>query len=350
MPIQARQGRRRCRTRGTAQFLAVSGAGPNGTPSINDFLHVGPQNFDADRLMADPGMSRHHEGRRRRRRPERRRDESTPPDARPGDWWRAGRNSSGASFRRSRRHRRSASGRALLRRRRQPRGVCAAAEPSPAKGLLAVRDLSHFTITASDPMRSNAFYQELFSPRRAGAPGADGAAARCWIGCAVPDVHGWRRCRPRWRERGAAASGEHQPPVHEHGRLQSGSGSQDARGVRDRAATGNTPGPAAPMTSYISLRMENRGGAKEGIAGAALTDPDGLLIQLQDVNRTAADRRLPWRRMSVNTGCAMWRDPFTVAAPVHRTSKIRSVLLQKASPDLLISCSPRREDATKPPA
>jgi acyl-CoA synthetase (AMP-forming)/AMP-acid ligase II len=39
--------------------------------------------------------------------------------------------------------------------------VCSAPEPSPKKGLLAVRDLSHFTIF-SDAQRSNKFYQDLF--------------------------------------------------------------------------------------------------------------------------------------------------------------------------------------------
>src|SRR4029077_948862 len=41
--------------------------------------------------------------------------------------------------------------------------VCAATpEPSPKKGLLAVRDVSHFTINVANAERSNAFYQELF--------------------------------------------------------------------------------------------------------------------------------------------------------------------------------------------
>jgi hypothetical protein len=43
------------------------------------------------------------------------------------------------------------------------------------------------------------------------------------------------------------------------------------------------PGPAGPMKSYISLRMPNRGGAEGGTPELYFTDPDGLLIQLQDV-------------------------------------------------------------------
>jgi hypothetical protein len=51
-------------------------------------------------------------------------------------------------------------------------------------------------------------------------------------------------------------------------------------GIKPR---GNAPGPAGPMTSYVSMRMENRGGAPGGTPELYFTDPDGLLIQLQDV-------------------------------------------------------------------
>ena len=42
-------------------------------------------------------------------------------------------------------------------------------------------------------------------------------------------------------------------------------------------------GPVPPMRHYISMRMENRGGAKEGTPELYFTDPDGILVQLQDV-------------------------------------------------------------------
>jgi catechol 2,3-dioxygenase-like lactoylglutathione lyase family enzyme len=40
--------------------------------------------------------------------------------------------------------------------------VCKPIEPAPTKGLIAPRDLSHFTLGVSDPQRSMAFYQDLF--------------------------------------------------------------------------------------------------------------------------------------------------------------------------------------------
>jgi hypothetical protein len=45
----------------------------------------------------------------------------------------------------------------------------------------------------------------------------------------------------------------------------------------------NAQGPVGPRKSYVSLRMENRGGAPGGTPELYFTDPDGLLIQLQDV-------------------------------------------------------------------
>ena len=41
--------------------------------------------------------------------------------------------------------------------------------------------------------------------------------------------------------------------------------------------------PTGPLVSYVSMRMENRGGAPEGTPELYFTDPDGLLMQLQDV-------------------------------------------------------------------
>jgi hypothetical protein len=49
-------------------------------------------------------------------------------------------------------------------------------------------------------------------------------------------------------------------------------------GITERV--GNTAGP---LKSYITLRMPDRGGAEGGTPELYFTDPDGLLLQLQDV-------------------------------------------------------------------
>jgi hypothetical protein len=45
---------------------------------------------------------------------------------------------------------------------------------------------------------------------------------------------------------------------------------------------GNAAGPVGPLKSYVSMRMENRGGAPAGTPELYFTDPDGILVQLQD--------------------------------------------------------------------
>src|SRR4051812_47266180 len=43
-------------------------------------------------------------------------------------------------------------------------------------------------------------------------------------------------------------------------------------------------GPAPPMRHYVTMRMANRGGAKDGTPELYFTDPDGILVQIQDVS------------------------------------------------------------------
>jgi hypothetical protein len=45
---------------------------------------------------------------------------------------------------------------------------------------------------------------------------------------------------------------------------------------------GDSAGPVGRMKSYVTMRMENRGGAPGGTPELYFTDPDGLLMQLQD--------------------------------------------------------------------
>ena len=45
---------------------------------------------------------------------------------------------------------------------------------------------------------------------------------------------------------------------------------------------GRATGPASPLTHYVSMRMPDRGGAPEGTPELYFTDPDGLVMQLQD--------------------------------------------------------------------
>jgi catechol 2,3-dioxygenase-like lactoylglutathione lyase family enzyme len=183
--------------------------------------------------------------------------------------------------------------------------VCGAPEPSPKTGLIALRDMSHFTIAASDPT-TVPLYLELFGfapmvyqaatpawrvgsgvhflmfiggggPTRAGGPGAPpaGRAAGGGAGRGGPDGGRGR----------AAGPGAPRAAAIDHACM-SMDGFDPAAVTKLLVSYGLTQqdGQArTPLVTYISLRMPNRGGAEGGTPELYFTDPDGLAIQLQDV-------------------------------------------------------------------
>jgi catechol 2,3-dioxygenase-like lactoylglutathione lyase family enzyme len=159
--------------------------------------------------------------------------------------------------------------------------VCRAPEPAPRKGLLAVTDLSHFTLFVSDAQRSQTFYQDLFGLF---IQAHQGPTAPIWgVGSGpgflmLAGVAG----------RGGAGSVPGAPRGNiNHSCLFMEGFNPDSVlktladfGLKPRGSAG---GPAPPLVSYVTLRMENRGGAKDGTPELYFTDPDGILLQLQDV-------------------------------------------------------------------
>ncbi len=144
-------------------------------------------------------------------------------------------------------------------------------EPAPSDGLLTLRDYNHFTIFVTDQQRTIALYQRLF-----GMP-----------------VDTYQGALPVLR----VGSGRQFLAVTGGGRGPQGAfihhaclsvddfdvdrilGVLEAYGITPR---GDTPGPPAPLRSYVTMRMPDRGGAPGGTPELYFTDPDGLLIQLQD--------------------------------------------------------------------
>jgi catechol 2,3-dioxygenase-like lactoylglutathione lyase family enzyme len=147
--------------------------------------------------------------------------------------------------------------------------VCKPPEPPPAKGLLAVRDLSHFTLSVSDGKRSIAFYQDLFAmpvqAHQGAAPLLAVGASRQFIALAglsgAPGIaHGCFTMEGFHPDKVLKALADY--------------------GIKPR---GSAAGPAGPLVSYVSMRGEERGGAKGGTPELYFTDPDGILMQIQDV-------------------------------------------------------------------
>jgi catechol 2,3-dioxygenase-like lactoylglutathione lyase family enzyme len=174
-----------------------------------------------------------------------------------------------------------------------PLGNVVKVEESPKKGLLALSDMSHFTINASDATRTQNFYQEVFGTpvrsRQATTPGlgiGPGVMFLMFIG----GGGGRGGARGRGAAPGAAAPAAAAPASPRasvnHVSMNMENFKPDevmktlaAFGITERAGAG----AAGPLKSYITLRMPDRGGAEGGTPELYFTDPDGLLLQLQDV-------------------------------------------------------------------
>ena len=155
--------------------------------------------------------------------------------------------------------------------------ICPPLEASPKKGLLALRGWSHCTIFGSDGARANGFYQDLFGLRVQAYQGP--TAPVLGVGGVQFLMFAGGGGRGRANAAPAAGSINHLCMNMDGFNPDAVIKTLESYGIKPRGAA---QGPAGPLVHYISLRMENRGGAKEGTPELYFTDPDGLLIQIQD--------------------------------------------------------------------
>ena len=280
MPIQARQGATTLLRIGPGpQFMAVGALGPNQSPSITHYC-VTVEDFAVDRILgvlAQHGVTKADatggglsggamKVRVRMRGPDAGGAKDGTPEIYVGD-------PDGVVVQLQ--DPKYGGGAGLL-------GELMKVEPSPAKGLIALEDLSHFTVFGQDAARSNQFYQDLFgvkirsyqgptSPTMAIGPTVQfvmfvggGAGARAGAPAAPP--------RP--------ASINHVSFNMKNFDVEKVQKALESAGIKPREGNG----PAGPMQHYVSMRMPNRGGAKDGTPELYFTDPDGILVQIQDVS------------------------------------------------------------------
>lgn len=185
--------------------------------------------------------------------------------------------------------------------------VCPMPEPSPKKGLIALKDTSHFTIAASDPTTVQ-MYLDVFGFRpmvyQAQTPAwqvGSGVHFLMFIGGGGPTRGGGGAPRGGGAGTPPGGAAENTPG---RGRAGGGPGGGPARaaGIDHACVAMENFDPAVvtkllvsygltqqdgqgrtPLVTYISLRMPNRGGAEGGTPELYFTDPDGLAIQIQDV-------------------------------------------------------------------
>jgi len=157
--------------------------------------------------------------------------------------------------------------------------VCNTIEPSPSKGLLHMEDLSHFTLFVSDAKRSMDFYQSVFAMPIQAHQGPTPLLAVGSNGSFLTLAGGG----------GGRAGGPVPTPAINHVsfRMRNFDPEKITRtlvsyGLKERAQ--DARGPAGPLETYISMRMPNRGGAPGGTPELYFTDPDGILLQIQDMS------------------------------------------------------------------
>ena len=157
--------------------------------------------------------------------------------------------------------------------------VCSSIEAAPKKGLIPLAGWSHLTVFVPDAKKSNAFYQDLF-----------GMGIRSYQGPTAPTLAaGGGGEFLMYTGGGGGNAGAPPRPASinhfclnlERFNVEQIQKALESVGIKPRET--QTPGPVGPMRHYVSMRMPNRGGAPEGTPELYFTDPDGLLVQLQDV-------------------------------------------------------------------
>lgn len=150
---------------------------------------------------------------------------------------------------------------------------CGPVESVPA-GLIRLADLNHFTVFVGDGAEANRYYQNTF-----------GLKVQAYQGQQSP-VTGIGDGRQFVMYAGGGGRGGPTPANIHHGSFNiHGFDLDGVRGTltdfglatQERNATG-------PLQHYVSLRMPNRGGADGGTPELYFTDPDGILLQMQDLS------------------------------------------------------------------
>jgi catechol 2,3-dioxygenase-like lactoylglutathione lyase family enzyme len=170
-----------------------------------------------------------------------------------------------------------------------PMGNVVSVEASPKKGLVALKDMSHFTIGASNATTTQDFYAKVF-----GAPVRSRQATTPAMGIGpgvmfLMFIGGGGGGRGRGGAAAAAAPAATPAATRanvNHVSLNMENFNRDTvtkSMVEFGLTSSGEASSSGPLKTYVSLRMPARGGAEGGTPELYFTDPDGLLLQLQDV-------------------------------------------------------------------
>lgn len=137
-------------------------------------------------------------------------------------------------------------------------------------GSIALSEINHFTCFVSDGAAANVFYQEFFDLEIQAFQGPNGPVT------GIGDGHQFVMY--------AGGGGGSTPANIHHASFNMDNfvvdevlANLEKHGITDRGER-----RTAQMMHYISLRMPERGGAEGGTPEVYFTDPDGILMQIQD--------------------------------------------------------------------
>lgn len=155
--------------------------------------------------------------------------------------------------------------------------VCENPAESPVAGMFDLTEISHFTAFVNDGAGANTWYQESF-----------GLEVQAYQGAGSPVTgigDGYQFVMYAGGFGGPGRAAEPTPANLHHGCFNMHG--FDEVGVLEKMTeygiTDQGDRQLGPMMHYISRRMPERGGAEGGTPELYFTDPDGILMQLQDI-------------------------------------------------------------------
>ena len=151
--------------------------------------------------------------------------------------------------------------------------LCQAPETAPA-GLFELSEINHFTAFVNDGAAANRFYQESF-----------GLSVQAYQGPGSP-VTGIGDGYQFVMYAGPFPGGENAPANLHHGcfNMHGFDVEEILAKLTDYGLQDRGDRQEGPLMHYISRRMPERGGAEGGTPELYFTDPDGILMQLQDIS------------------------------------------------------------------
>lgn len=149
---------------------------------------------------------------------------------------------------------------------------CDAPEPTP-KGLIELNELNHFTVFVNDGGAANRFYQDTFKLSVQAYQGPRSPVVGIGDGRQFVMYAGPPRDEPTPASINHGCFNMHDFDVE-----------RVLAALTEYGLTPRGDRRTGPLMHYVSLRMPDRGGAEGGTPELYFTDPDGILLQIQDLS------------------------------------------------------------------